>query len=301
MGYLSQKKKHNNAREILNVSLAVLAVGCVVLLGWRDSEAAAVIGRWLFQIYVYTLAMFVYALVSRFYRHALGLFAIAFVLFLNIGMGGNLFFDQKTGGLQTLNVLYQGEAENLRDIERQMQRNKVDVAGLNRRKSRLFSGSSDKYNRSAAPENRNMILTPHRIFRSGEVLVSAHNRVGFAEIAAGYGRLVFLTLDFSNAPRAELPAALKNLAEFVNMQDIPVVIAGNFGIEAWSPVFLAFMEKTGLEVKNHIILSDGKYLFNPFTVPSLNILAYKNVGVKDVSFLNAKHNLRRPLLIKLNY
>lgn len=301
MGYLSQKKKQNNARELLNISLSVLAVCCVILLGWRDSEVAAVIGHRLFQIYVYALIIMVYALVSRFYSHALGVFAVAFVLFLNIGMGGNLFFSQKTGGLQTLNVLYQGDAENLYDIERQMLRNKVDVAGLNRRKSRLFNGGSDEYNRSASPENLNMILTPHRIFRSGEVLVSAHNRVGFAEIAAGYERLIFLTLDFSETPRSELSSALKNLAEFINMQDLPVIVAGDFGIEAWSPVFLTFMEKTGLEVKNRIILSDGKRLFNPFRMPSLNILACKNVGIKKLSFLNAKHNLRRPLLIELNY
>jgi hypothetical protein len=64
---------------------------------------------------------------------------------------------------------------------------------------------------------------------------------------------------------------------------------------------LDFLETTKLEVKNKTILSNGRRVFNPLCVPSINVLAYKDFGIRDMKFLTAKSNTTHPLLIELNY
>ena len=99
---------------------------------------------------------------------------------------------------------------------------------------------------------------------------------------------ISIFLDFSLSSNSERKTALKNLAEFVNLQDIPVVVIGNFGVEAWSKDMLQFMDKTKLSVKNSVILSKGQYRFSPLMIPSINILAYKDLASKIFIFLRQK-------------
>ena len=286
MGYLSQKKRQKNIRELLNVSVVVLSICCALVLFLSSSSAGMFVNRWLFQIYLYTLFIMLYALFNKFFWHAGGLLIFSFLLFLNIGMGSNLFFDVQTTGLQSIKILYQSDIEKIQDTEKQIKRYGVDVAGL-------ILDSQQKL--------KNLIMTPHKILRMGDILLSVTCRAGFAEIDINSTRMIFITLDFSKQAMNEKRAALKNLAEFVNMQDVPVIIAGNFGQEAWSKSFLEFLEKTGLEVKNRVLLSNGRIRFNPFVVPEMNVLAYKDFGIRDISFLSAKDNLNHPLLFELNY
>jgi len=301
MGYLSQKKKTATTKELLNISLLVILFCCIILFGWRSSSIGAFISHWLFQIYVYTIILSIYAIWCRFYGYSVCLASIAFVFFIFIGTGCNLFFDVKTAGTQSLNILYQPKSEYLDDIVLQMNKRQVDIAGLVARKGRNFSGNIGDYNQSVALSEKNLILTKHNINKSGEILLSENNSAGFIDISIQTERIVFIFLDFSLSPKHERNTALKNLAEFVNLQDIPVVIIGNFGVEAWSRDMLQFMDKTKLFVKNSVILSKGKYRFSPLTIPSINILAYKDFGIKDIYFLKAKKNKLRPMFIQLNY
>ena len=147
-------------------------------------------------------------------------------------MGGNLLFNITTTGQQRLSIIYQNRSEQLNNIILQVNKHKADIAGLVKEKGKIFSGHTGDLNASAGKTDNNLILTPHNINKSGEILLSQSLSAGFADISKQQERLVFISLDFSDASRKELKTALKNLSEFINMQDIPVIVIGDFGIEA---------------------------------------------------------------------
>ncbi|MBR1605390.1 MAG: hypothetical protein IJ660_04710 [Alphaproteobacteria bacterium] len=216
-------------------------------------------------------------------------------------MGSNLFVDVHTAGLQKIRLLYQPNISHLYETEKQIIKKNVDIAGIIRHDSLATQLPFSDLNVSQRKDDKYLIFTPHKILRSGEVLLSQNNQAGFAEVNIDLKKIVFIAVDFSKSSLKEKQTALKNLAEFVNMQDNPVIVVGNFGIEAWAPDFLSFTDKTGLEVKNSVLLNNGKHLFNPFVVPTINVLAYKDFGISHMTFLPAKKNKIRPLLIDLNY
>ena len=95
-----------------------------------------------------------------------------------------------------------------------------------------------------------------------------------------------------------IPLLLSNLfQQLYNAADS--VIVGNFGLPSWSERFYKFLDKTDLEVKNRIILSDGTAYFNPLSSPSLNLLGYKALGVKNIDFLPKEDNSGYPILFEL--
>lgn len=301
MGYLSQKKRQKNIKELLIFSLVLLLICCFFLLFFKESSIASFLSKGLFHIYLYMICISVVALFFHFYWQGIVLIFGSFLLFLIIGMGSNLFMDVKTPGLQKIRIFYQPDISQLYETEKQLFKARIDVAGVTRHNLydnvSIFPGLNVSLNK----KDKNLILTPHKIMRSGDVLLSKNNKASFAEIKVNLLKFVFISLDFSKSSFAEVKTALKNLSEFVNMQDTPVIIVGKFGIEAWAPDFLNFMDKTGLEVKNSIILNDGKHFFNPFIIPTINILAYKDFGISRIEFLPVKKNKIHPLLIELNY
>lgn len=301
MGYLSQKKRRENIREILGVSLSVLGTCCFILLFFKRCFIASFISRWLFQLYIYALIVAIIGIVNRVYWRGIGLLVCAFILYFSIGMGSNLFTDIKTPGLQSLSIFYQPDIKNFADTNRQLEKHSVDVAALAHRPFANIAFLRVMEPIKESPETQRLIVSSHETIRSGEILLSENNRAVFAEIHININKIVFISLDFSKTTRKEQKTALKNLAEFINMQDAPIVIVGNFGQEAWTPDFLTFLEKTGLEVKNSLLLYNSRHKFNPFSVPTINVLAYKDFGIRKLSFLPSKHNSSKPLLIELNY
>lgn len=300
MGYLSQKKKQTNIKELLNISLGIISFCCFAVLFFEKTAVAIQISHWLFQIYFYTLFLIIYAFITKFYWQGLGLMLCASVMFFNIGMGGNLFSDIKTNGAQELTILYQTDTHHSRHSLKQAYKHKTDIAAvLKNSKGNIKTQSQSMFKLNK--KDGGIILTPHSFQRSGEVLLSPNSRAAFVDLTVEMTRMVFIALDFSKISLAEQKTSLRNLAEFINMQDVPVIVVGSFGQEVWSTDFLDFLEKTKLEVKNKIILSDGKLWFNPFKIPTINILAYKDFGIEEMHFLPAKKKDTHPLLIKLNY
>ena len=301
MGYLSQKKKRNNIKELLNVSLAALTVCCFLFLFFKETEFAEKVSPWLFLIYIYALLMGIVAVFHKFFWHVLGLSITIFILFLQIGMGTNLFVDEQTEGLQSIKIFYQANAKSNHDSLKQIQKHKPDVAAVLKNSKESLRLFTQKQKQEALETSSGYFVAGLPYSRFGEALLSQHSFAGFVDLKVGISKIICISLDFSKLSRREIKTSLKNLAEFINMQDAPIIVVGNFGIEAWSPAFLSFLEKTKLEVKNKIILSDGKYLFNPFVVPTINVLAYKDYGIRKMSFLSKKKNPSYPLLIELNY
>ena len=301
MGYLSQKKKQNNIKELLNVSLAALIICCVLFLFFKKTEIAENVSPWLFLMYIYALFICVIAVFYKFFWHVLGLSITIFILFLQIGMGANLFVNEQTEGLQSIKIFYQINAKNNHDSLKQIQRSGSDVAAVLKNSKESLRLFTQKQKQKALEASSGYFVTKLPYSRFGEVLLSHNGLAGFVDLKVGISKIIYISLDFSKLSKKEIKTSLKNLAEFINMQDAPIILVGNFGIEAWSPAFLSFLEKTKLEVKNKIILSDGKSLFNPFTVPTINVLAYKDYGIREISFLSKKKNPNYPLLIELNY
>ena len=300
MGYLSQKKKQTNIKEFLNISTGVIFFCCCAILFFEKTAISTQISHWLFQIYFYTLFLAIYAFMTRFFWQGAGLIFCASILFFNIGMGGNLFSDIKTKGTQELTIFYQTDTVYSKHSLKQAYKHKADIAAV------LKDSKGDIRTQPLAmfhlhKKDGGIILTPHSFQRSGEVLLSPNSRAAFVDLTVQMTRMVFVALDFSKISLAEQKTSLRNLAEFINMQDVPVIVVGSFGQEVWSADFLDFLEKTKLEVKNKIILSDGKQWFNPFKIPTINILAYKDFGIEEMYFLPAKKKDTHPLVIKLNY
>lgn len=301
MGYLSQKKRQTNIKEILNISLAILGMFCLLFLFFKETEITEKISPWLFVIYIYTLLLIIFAAFNRFFWQAIILAVVVFIFFLQIGMGTNLFTNVETPGLQNIKIFYQTNVKNNHDSLKQIQRYAPDIAVIHKKSKESIPSFTKKQIQKASQVSSGFIVSGYPFSRSGEILLSRNGRAGFVNVKVGISEMIFISLDFSKLPKEEIKTSLKNLAEFINMQDIPVIVVGNFGIEAWSYTFLSFLEKTKLEVKNKIIPSDGKYLLNLFKTPTFNILAYKDFGIRKISFLSKKSNPKYPLLIELNY
>ena len=97
--------------------------------------------------------------------------------------------------------------------------------------------------------------------------------------------ITLVNLDFSKIAKNELPTAFANLAQFVEKQDEPVVIVGDFQLPVWAPLFRNFLSDTGLQVKNRVLFTDGKDYFKFFVVPSVNVLGFDNIAVRRLKFM----------------
>ena len=301
MGYLNQRKRQANVYELLTASLFVLSICCILVCFFKHFGITTFINKGLFQVYLYTLAMIVLAFSFHFWKHALGLIIVAFILFLTIGAGSNLFFNVKTSGLQTIRLFYQPKVSNFHHSDKQISRVRPDVAALITGPNTEINNLLSDMHLPLLSEDGFVMMTPHESFENGELMLSPHGRAGFVRLDFNGTKLVFISLDLSSFTFKEQRIAFKNLAEFVNAQDDPVLIVGRFGQPAWSFDFMRFLNKTGLEVKNRILLSNGESFFNPFVVPSLMVLAYKDFGIKELSFMSKKGNEARPLFIEMNY
>ena len=304
MGYLSQKKHHERINMLLNVSLGIISITTLLALMDNTTGFSAFINQWQFQIYVYLLIVFVCALFNKFFLQTFFAFLLIKVNYTLIASSANLFNSSHSDGTGQLTILYQNRTKSGADLMRQAVHSQADIVALNRAQTKNFGLEGEHqyhlYNEDQE-QGSSFIISKFTPLRSGKLILSDRFVGSYMEFLEGSQPLVIINVDFSGISRKEEKSVYKNLSKFVVMQDNPVVIVGNFGIPAWSDTFQKFLNKTGLEVKNRIIMSDGSVWFNPFSVPSLNVLAYKKFGVKNVSFLPKEKNNYHPLLIELSF
>ncbi|MFI3241028.1 MAG: hypothetical protein R3Y43_00500 [Alphaproteobacteria bacterium] len=72
--------------------------------------------------------------------------------------------------------------------------------------------------------------------------------------------------------------SLKTIETFINSNNTSVILVGDLGLPLWHPDIKNFMQKTGLKAKNKIIFDN----LNPFYIPTINVLAFENIGIKDI-------------------
>lgn len=91
-----------------------------------------------------------------------------------------------------------------------------------------------------------------------------------------------IRVNFSRLSGISRKKAFRRLAAYIDTQDDPVVIYGNFGEAAWSAGMSAFLKETGLKVKNRLIFSQEGTRFNPFVLPKFYVLGFSNLGIEKI-------------------
>lgn len=305
MSYFSQRKKQERVNFFLNLLLGI--IGILTTLSFFDSADNQVINMitsWRFHYYIITCLLFIYALLSQYFSHALIALLLLIVNYAVVASTTNIFTNISNNNPENVSVIYQNETRHLAPLIKEAINSDADVIGVNHRKPVYYDAQiTEPYQlvREDAASDNSFILTSLNSQRAGKLHLTANRVASFLSVIKGNHSFVFINIDFSNLKTDEEKVVFDNLSEFVLKQDEPVIIIGDFGIPSWSKTFQNFLNKTELEVKNHIIMSDGSSLFDIFTVPSINVLAYRNVGLQNIKFLPRKKTSNHPLLFELNF
>ena len=202
-----------------------------------------------------------------------------------------------TGTISAANQQVGGLINTAEDINQA----NADIIGVNHRRIPAYLpesfGDYQLFHQEGDAE-KSFILTRKTPLRAGKLRLTAERTASFLTFEAGGRNLIFVNVNFAGLTGSEEKTVFGNLAEFVLSQDEPLIIVGDFGIPAWSETFRTFLAQTGLEVKNHIIMSDGSSRFNLFTVPSVNVLGYRSLGLENIDILPA-HKGSRPFRFDL--
>lgn len=247
MGYFSQRKKNERENLFMVVSLAVTAMVYFALLfdGEQGGFLETLRGT---EFHFYLFNIFILAF-TLWHRKILYSFMAVLLLvwgYTSIAKTSRLFFAAESDSTKAFNVAYK-------------------------------TGS----------QNYDNIINVHEVIlrRRGKIDLSQETTASFMTFEKYDNIFTLVNIDFSKVSDKDLTIVYTNLGKFVVNQDEPVIIVGDFGIPSWSPLMRDFLVKTGLEVKNHIVYSDGKQAFRFFQVPTINILGFDNIAIRRLKFL----------------
>lgn len=300
MGYLSQKKKQERIGVFLSAAVILVALFTVAVFTGAASRLFPGLLDWYFQYYLLMLAVLGYALYTRYFWHALLMALFLLVNYVSLSSSSNLFFNIEGNGSNSLNIIYQNQVKNAAPVIAVAGNKGTDIIAINplaplnnivNESYRLFHEDADLSN--------SFILSASEPVHAGTVRFTPRQKASYVTITKNDHDIMVINVDFSKMKPGEEKVIFKNLTEFVLAQNVPVIIVGDFGLPSWREPFQEFLTDTGLEVKNRIILSDGKYLFNPFARPTINVLGYKALGLERIKFLNKSGNRHYPLLFRL--
>lgn len=246
MGYFSQRKKLERENLFMVCSLwAIAVVFFITLLGSQGSGLVIFLNRWAFHFYLFNLFILGYTLWHR--RMVYFLFALTFLVlnYVSVARTANLFFNRDVASVDYFNVIYKKGAQDYDKI---------------------------------------VNLNHELVRRSGIIELSPGRKASFIVFEKNHRLFTVISLDFGNLKNQEQETVFCNLAEFVLSRDDPVIVVGDFGIPAWADTFKRFLIKTDLKVKNKILLTDGRNAFKPLSVPTINVLAYNNIGIRRLKF-----------------
>lgn len=246
MGYFSQRKKHERENLFMAVSLCVTAlVYFVLLFDGQPGGFLEILRGAEFHFYLFNIFLLAFTLWHRKILYSVLALLLLLWGYTSIAKTSRLFFAEISDSPRGFELVYKAGSQDYDD---------------------LF-------------EDKDIIIR-----RAGKIELSPDTEAYFKTFEK-YDRIFTLVnLDFAKVPASGQKVVFANLARFVLNQDEPVIIIGDFGLPAWSPLFRDFLTETGLEVKNHIVYSDGKKSFSFFNVPTLNILAYDNIGIRRFEF-----------------
>lgn len=246
MGYFSQRKKQARENLFMVASLIVTAIiYSVLIFDNQDNAFTGFLRNWQFHFYLFNIFLLAFMLLHRKYFYS---FLAALLLIFNYGSlakTARLFSNDTSESTQAFNIIYKKGVQDFENIL-----------------------------------NAKEVL----IRRNGKIELSPNLQASFMSFEKYDQVITLVNLDFSKARRKELATAFNNLAKFVADQDEPVVIVGDFKLPSWAPLFRDFLMKTGLDVKNRVLFTDGKSYFKLFNTPSINVLGFDNVAIRRLKF-----------------
>lgn len=243
MGYFSQRKKHARQNLFMLISLLILSIIYIFLLFDTTNNTVFKFLRD-WQFHFYLYNIFLVLYTIIHKRCSYALVAI-FLMFLNYG------------SLAKSARLFFNQEQN--------GKNQIEIS----------------YHKGE--QNYKIVSKQEHIEKQGKIDLSPNLGAFFVSFKEQDFLFTIINLDFSKKYASEYKMAFRNLARFVSMQNGPVIIVGDFGIPSWNPIFRKFLNQTDLSVKNRILFTDGKASFRFWFVPSINILGFDNIGIKNIS------------------
>ena len=246
MGYFSQRKKRERENLFMVISLSLIAIiYCILLFDIQNCQVIDFLRGWQFHFYLFNAFLLLYTLFRTKFLYSFIAVILLVFNYASLAKTARLFFNEASENTQFFEITYQkGE------------------------------------------QNYNILLNSQEyvIFRSGKIDLSPNIKATFISLKKLDKPLTIVNIDFSKAPKVELSIAFNNLAQFVEGQDEPIIVVGDFQVPSWTPLFRKFLLKTELKVKNHVILSDGHQAFKFFVIPAINILGFDNVSLKQLTY-----------------
>ncbi|MDR1693670.1 MAG: hypothetical protein LBR70_00555 [Lactobacillaceae bacterium] len=289
MGYLRQRKNERRTDIILKGILFVMFALIAASFYGGSEGMFYYINALRFHYYLIIFVTLIYCLYRRFFMYSFFFVLLLVFSFVSIGYSSGVLFNMTKKDGREISLLYVNavDSSNYDDVLSRAKSLDTDFVAVNGQRKQEGS------------ETVNMILGNADALREGIIRLSNNYNSYFAVFDIDNKEVVLVSVDFSGISMKEAKIVYANLAEFVNLQENPVIVFGDFGLSAWNKRLINFTNSTNLEVKNRIILTDGKYRFNIFDIPTINVLGYKNMGLEKVSFLPKGHNAKHPILFKL--
>ena len=287
MGYLSQRKNHVRFNLLLNIVLISLAI--VVLLPFILGSTAYlthVLSSYRFQYYLISVALIALSLYTRFSVHAI-LFLLVFLLnYFSISSNSNIFFNTTASNSQEIKIAYFNGMEDVDSVVEFAQHNNVEIIALNRILPDAPATNMQSYY-DFHSRNKSSILARTSLAGSGTIALSPEYEASYVLYRTSIGNVIIMNIDFEGISFTEKDIVLQNLGDFILRQYTPVVVVGDFGVSTYSPAFKKFLIRTELSVKNRVILKDWGSISEP---PTINILGYSSIGIKEITNLNKGFN-----------
>ncbi len=265
MGYFSQKKKRRRENMFIAVSLIIL--GIIAVLNSFDSigNLSFFIKNYFFQLYLFNIFILFFALYCRKVLFAILSLVLLLFGYAYISSASNIFINTKVDAADKTFLLNYSE---------QQKQTAADIL------TKIPDMQAESY---------------------GKVKLSPRYSASYMAYRSENSKLTLVRVDFSGMKISEQKGIFDNLAEFVSLRDEPLVIYGNFGTPAWSPYFKEFLHKTSLEIKNRIILSNLHGFFTLFNAPVINVVAYSNIGISEISGSSATEKQPETITFDIQY
>lgn len=255
MGYFSKRKKYERESLVLKISGIILIILAALTLFFDKIPFVGEIKNYLYQIYLFNVLVFLFALFLRRGSYVVTFFCLLILNYTQISSYANVFLNSQVDGDHHLSVRY--EASNPLYIN----------------------------NHSAI------------ILRSGHFNLGNANKADFVTIDKNDNVYTLINVDFTK-PEVR---AFQALEDFVIKQDEPVVIIGRFGEPAWGKLMKELLQKTGLQVKNRMVLISNSSSFSLFHAPDFYVLGFDNIGISDLETSYNTNTEKPVVMMELSY
>ncbi len=300
MGYFSQRKKHERINTFLNIYLAFIAF-ITVLSFFKDTTNGFIFEANAYR-FQFVILSFVVCAVGFFYRYFAQSFILLLFLILNIvsiSSSCNLFFSSTKNIGPKISILYQKDVSDINALIDDAVKKEISFLGINNKAAVQYERSTVYPYSFFYEKSKSLIFSGIDYNRQGRIKIFSHeiSTLSFPF----YGKdLTLINVNLKDMRLDEQESVFRSLSHFVLNQNDSVIVFGDFGVPAWSSEFKNFLRKTGLEVKNSIILSTTEHYIDLFSPPGINVLGFKNISLTNVKILPAKYSDNHPVLFTIS-